>query len=518
MDAPGPAPARRHAPGRRGALTAGAGAAGCVAAALACAWWLAVRPPLPLLPTDDLYTHLGVTRHLARGEGFLSDIAYPLSFAWPFARTLPQPLVHRPPAWPVVLLLPYAAAGGEAEATIGAVRALQAALLAAVCGLGTAAWWRRGRPAAATAWLLAMLACPLWRYAVDWGLTEVGASLLLLGLWLRRRDDETPAGAVDGVLLGLLALLRPELAWLPVAWWAAWPGARRADAAAGATGSPWRRQMRRPAAALLAAAAIVTPWGVRNLVVAGDPFFSVQAQAELLKDTRTWPGYDVYRQLSPQPAWRALAADPVPVARKAARGVRFFAQAWPGLVPWPVVACLGLAAWRRRREHAGDGRTAKTWRDPAVVACGSTAALALMYACFDHSLRHLLPVVPILAWEAGPWLGEWPWRRGSRPHAPPRTHLAVLLAVAVAAPPLFLTMRQPAGWREAAAGAAAAQAEARAEAATLRAAEPGEIVFVRTAAATWLADRPAVWSPLDDDVATRIRAWLADTPPRKDLP
>ena len=206
--------ADRRAPSSR---PAGALLAGCAVALLVAVIWPLARPALPLLPTDDLYTHLSVTRHLARGDGFRCDIAYPLSFAWPFARELPQPLVHRPPAWPVALLLPYAVAGGDPQATIGAVRVLQALLLAAILGLGTAAWWRRGRPGAATAWLAAALACPLWRYAVYWGLTELPAALLLLVLWLRHRDGARTPGAADGALLGALALLRPELAWLPVA-------------------------------------------------------------------------------------------------------------------------------------------------------------------------------------------------------------------------------------------------------------------------------------------------------------
>lgn len=86
---------QRAAGGRRAAL-----AAGLAVALLACAIWPLLHPARPLLPTDDLYTHLSVARHLARGDGFLCDIAYPLSFAWPFARALPQPLVHRPRAGP----------------------------------------------------------------------------------------------------------------------------------------------------------------------------------------------------------------------------------------------------------------------------------------------------------------------------------------------------------------------------------------------------------------------------------
>lgn len=502
------------------ARPAGALLAGCVVALAFAVIWPLARPALPLHPTDDLYTHLSVTRHLARGDGFRCDIAYPLSFAWPFARELPQPLVHRPPAWPVALLLPYAVAGGDPEATIGAVRGFQALLLAAILGLGTAAWCRRGRPGAATAWLAAALACPLWRYAVDWGLTEVPAALLLLALWLRHRDGARAPGAADGALLGALALLRPELVWLPVAWWLAWRGrvpVSPVPSTTVVTTTGLRAWARRPVAALLVLAALTLPWAVRNLRLAGDPWFNVQAQAELVKDTRTWPGYDVYRQLEPQPTWRVLADDPVPVARKFARGVRFYARSWPRLVAWPVALVLVITVFAGWRSATGPDRRARTqWargaREPATIALSSAVALACLYALFDHSLRHLLPVVPILAWEAGPWLGEWPWRRLRGQAAPRHTVLAVLLALVVAAPPVFLTIRQPQGWRPSAAEAVAAQPAARAEAGRLRAAAPGEVVFVQSSAAPWLADRPAVWSPLDDTVATRIRGWLAAPP------
>lgn len=495
------------------ARPAGALLAGCVVALLVAVTWPLARPALPLLPTDDLYTHLSVTRHLARGEGFRCDIAYPLSFAWPFARELPQPLVHRPPAWPVALLLPYAVAGGDPEASVGAVRGLQVLLLAVILGLGTTAWWRRGRPGAATAWLAAAIACPLWRYAVDWGLTEVPAALLLLAMWLRHRDGARAPGAADGALLGALALLRPELAWLPVAWWLAWRQRPTVPSAAAAATGGLRAWAKRPLAALLVLAALTLPWAVRNLRLAGDPWFNVQAQAELVKDTRTWPGYDVYRQLEPQPAWRVLADDPVPVARKFARGARFYAQSWPGLIAWPVALILVITIFEGWRAATGPQRRARAQlaratREPATVALGSAVTLALLYALFDHSLRHLLPIVPILAWEAGPWLGEWPWRRLRGQAAPPRAAMAVLLALAVAAPAVFLTVRQPAGWRASADEAVATQPAARAEAARLRAATPGEVLFVETAAAPWLADRSAVWSPLSDTVAARIRAWL----------
>lgn len=488
-------------PGRRAAAIAGLG----VALALGVLW-PAVRAPLPLLPTDDLYTHLSVARHLARGDGFLCDVAYPLSFAWPCARSLPQPLVHRPPAWPAALVVPYAQAGPEGADVVAAVRRLQIALLALLAGLGAAAWVRRDRPGAAVAWLVALLACPLLPYAVDWGHTELPASVVLLGCWWRHRDGARAPGALDGAATAALALLRPELAWLPLAWWA-W--LRHPAAGAGD-----RRARRGLLVALAVAAALTAPWLMRNARLAGNPLFSVQAAAELAKDTRAWPGYDVYRQLEPQPPWRALREYPQAVARKTARGLRFYAREFPALLPWAVPALLAVGAVVRPRAPQRRARA------PAATALWSTVALAALYAPLDHSLRHLVAIVPILAWEAAPWLGEGPWTLLPRRLAAWRrgTAGAVAAAALLAVPLVLLTAREPTGWAGAAQTAAALQADTAAEAARLRALPVGEPAFTESAAAIWLADRPAVWSPLDAEVADRIAAWLAPAAAEVDAP
>lgn len=480
------------ATGRRTAAIAGLG----VALALGLAW-PRLHPARALLPTDDLYTHLSVARHLSRGDGFLCDVAYPLSFAWPYARSLPQPLVHRPPAWPVALVVPYALAGPDPARVVEAVGTLQLALLAAVAGLGTAAWVRRGRPGAAAAWVVALAACPLLPYAVDWGHTELPAAALLLVCWLRHRDGTRQPGPLDGVATAALALLRPELAWLPLAWWA-WLDRPDRDRA---RGSGWRGLLVAVGVAVL----LVAPWLARNARVAGDPFFSVQSAAELAKDTRAWPGYDVYRQLEPQPPLRALREYPEAVARKTARGLRFYAREFPALLPWAVPSLLLVGA------AAGLRAPARRARGPAATAVASTVALAVLYAPFDHSLRHLVAIVPVLAWEAAPWLGEWPWtllpsRLARWRRAPAAVVVAALL---VALPLAALTRREPTGWADSAQAATATQEATLAEAARLRALPAGQPAFTGSAAAIWLSGRPAVWSPLDPQVAGRIAAWLA---------
>ncbi len=80
--------------------------------------WAVLHAPVPPDPNADLYDNLSVARHLVRGEGFLCDLAYPLSFAFPFAARVPQPLIHRPPGQPLLLTLPVLAARGDREAAV----------------------------------------------------------------------------------------------------------------------------------------------------------------------------------------------------------------------------------------------------------------------------------------------------------------------------------------------------------------------------------------------------------------
>ncbi len=483
--------------------TAGAGArgrailGGLAVAVAVCVVLAAVRTPRPVEPTSDLYTHLATARHLLRGEGFVTDIAYPLSFAWPFACALPQPLVHRTPGFALLLTGPVAASGANAAGAVAAARVLQFVLLGGILWLGSWAWLKRGRPGAALAWAVLLAAHPLVGYALDWGHDELAAGLALLAWRLRHRDAPQSPGPVDGLLLGALALLRPELLWLPPLLWLVQGGSR-----------PIRRQ------ALLAVAAFVLvagPWAVRNARLTGSPVFSVQAHAELVKDTRVFPGYDVYRQLEPQPTAAVLAEHLEPVARKTWRGLRFFRQEAGALLPPPAAAALVLAglAWpvlriARRRRPAEDGELLSG----AGSAGLALLAGALLYAPFDHSVRHFEPLLPLVCWELGWLLAEGPWswimqRLGRDADHGGRPWPVMVAGAAAAFLVVALGIHAPTGWDAAERAAAGAGPQVAREVRRLQEAPPG-VVFVETSAAPWLADRAAVWDPLDEDVRRRI--------------
>ena len=495
---------------------------GLAAALLFLIGWVPLHPATPPLPTADLYTHLMVARHLDRGDGFVTDLAYPLSFAFPFARELPQPLIHRGPGYPLLLVLPYRAAGGDPDGAVRAVRNLQIGLLAAVVLLGAAALLRRGRNPAVAPWLVLLGANPLLVYAVDWGFEELLCGGLLLALWLRVRDRDRapgPAGRlVDGLLAGALPLVRLDLVWVPVLWWV-WFGRER------------RQAVRGLLLAVLVLAVVQTPWAVRNLRLTGQPFFSLQSQAELVKDTRTWPEYSVYKQLEPQPVAVVLRGDPVPVARKALRGMKFYVTELPRLLPWPyllpsalmvLMLMVGRVAhlpcpFRPGRNEPMSILPEASPLGPLAAASFTTAVLIVQYAFFDHSLRHLLPLVPVLAWEFAGLTGDLAaLAAGKLPRGKagagvarslPAGLVAGLAAGLVCALLVWATWLPLEGW-------AFAREQARRAAAGLPqqvaafAGEPDPVLFTPSAALPWHADRPAVWDPDQEEVREAIRGYL----------
>lgn len=466
--------------------------AGLLAAAAFGLLWGLRQPARPLPPTADLYTHLSVARHLVRGEGYLSDIAYPLSFAYRFARRLPQPLLHRMPGYGTVLTIPWLMSGRDPAGSPEAVRFMQILLVIGAVGFGAFSLWRRGSGEAIPFWMVLLGTSPLLGFSVAWGQDEVLASCLLLVIWLHLRRATTPRPVLVGILTGLLAMVRLELFWVPVLWWLL--------LLPRPTGSGIRRlRVDRTFGWMVAVAVVVLiPWSLRNLALTGQPYFTLQGVAEHAKETRTFPGYGVYRNLEPQPLIGFATHHTDPLLRKTARGVRFYAEDMPRFLAWPwllvlVVAPLG-AIWRRARRLPRGGASARD----LGLATGTLALLGLFYSPFDHSLRHLLPVFPLLTWELAAYAAGSSRPRGARPAL---VRAGILTVAAVVAAMVF-PCRLP-GWEAAARDAVRLQPAVQQEAVRLREMGP-QVAFTEYSAAPWLADRPAVWTPADDAVQSRI--------------
>ncbi len=462
------------------------------AAAVFAAAWGALNPPAPPGPDADLYDDLAVARHLLRGDGFLSDTVYPLSLAFPFARDVPQPLVHRQPAWPLLLTVPVAAARDDPEEAVEGARLLALLLLSLAATAGLAAASRCGLGEAALPWLLLLLASPLLAMTTGWAQVEAPAGLALSLLWWRLRESPPGdaaswrRGAVDGALAACVALVRLDLCWVPWLWLV---GRRRLIGRAGV-------------ACAVAWTLTLVPWGARNLALTGNPAFTLQAYAEHLKETPAWPGYSIYQSLSPEPFWQTLARDPALIATKTLAGLNWFAARLGRWLPWPLwLAALLLILPRRVRRYGPTGAPAANDAAPLRLLVLTSALLIVQYSALSHTLRYLTVLLPALGLEV--WLGLAAWLKERRPSWPTGARalvLALWMAVVQLVAPAHVQ-----GWEDARRDAVRAQADVARAVALARTLPPGPL-FADSSAVLWRAGRAGVWLPSDPAVEAQVRA------------
>lgn len=472
-------------------------AAGALAIGLLFAGaWLAVHPPLPQLPTGDVFTSLSVARHLSRGDGLVNDTIYPLLTAYPWGRDFPQPLVHRTPGLAVLLLPAWWLSGGDPGRAEDLVRPVMLAVLVLLIVVGAWTLQRHGATAAASAWALMLLLNPLLALAVRWGWSEVAAGFFLLAAWLllrRRAPAAMSPGRAAGfaALAALLAYVRFDLLWVPVVWWCATAMSQRRRQVS--------RLLPRTALAALVGAGLLAPWWQHVARHTGSPLTNPLADAVQLDLSAEWWQYPLLRSRTPLPLAQNLTENPGPALRKIRSGVRHYAVTLGQWLPW-LVWIGGLVLWAaqtRRRWRRGHRRLAAT--GPPGLLAATLGFMVLQYAFFSQETRHLLPLLPLVAWETA-LLAD----RRLRPRLPRPAVRGIALA-ALAAVAIVLV---PAGLGGEADNVAAARASAaRVAAVTLRAARelPPGPVFSDTAIIPWRLNRAFVWSPFDAAIEAEVR-------------
>ena len=450
--------------------------------------WMVTCPPVAHHAASDLYGHLGVARHLVEGDGFLNDTVYPISLTFPFAADVPQPLIHRPPGYPLLMTLPVSLAGDDPALAERLAGIMSVVLLGLVAWLGAGYALRIGRGDIVLPWLIVLLVNPLLHMTVGWAQVEIPTALLLTWLWMRMRGDD-PSDAdqghlrtniLDGLLAGGIALLRADLFWLP--WlWLIWIGRRRG----------------RPLMVALACWTIVlAPWLIRNLALTGDPFFTLQSHAEHLKETVLWPGYAIYTSLSPESFWHTLMNDPLLIVRKTLTGLRYYLTRLDGWLPVTLWGTGGLAAVLRSRSRLDR-------LDPLLVLGLSLILLTLLYAPLSHTLRYMAVILPVLSLEL--WLAIATTLEDRRAD---RFRRNLILALLTAACVWILPAAMP-GWERARDHAAASARDLPDALLRLEKAPAGPI-FTDSAALLWYGDRSGVFSLGNDEITQTIRTMIPD--------
>jgi 4-amino-4-deoxy-L-arabinose transferase-like glycosyltransferase len=354
-------------------------------AAVALAIWFLAHQGLPWkLWSGDACEYAEMGRRLATGEGFTTGVIYPAELR--FGAGEDKPAVMRPPAWPVALAAVFTITGPTETAAHALTGALFAGTAALTAALGTAL----GGPLVGVFAGIALTTTPAFLgLAMDPVSETPFAFLVTLAFLLFVRGR--PAFAI-GLVCGAAYLTRYNgLLLLPVfavgLWW------------------PAPRSLRPALLCCAGFAFVAVPWWIRNLLVSGDPFYSL-LQLNLYFSPHLTDLHDsLYYVLEPDFDSK-IAMHPV---------TKFSTQLPSLLAGWPlaslnIAACAGLLLASVRGHAAALALVA--------LALGTTFAVALGLP----QGRYFVPLLP-----ATLALGACGWQRYGSRLATPGLALILLL-------------------------------------------------------------------------------------------
>jgi len=338
-------------------------------AAIAFAIWFFAHQGLPWkLWSGDACEYAEMGRRLAAGEGFTTGVIYPAELR--FGAGADKPAVMRPPAWPVALAGAFAVAGPSERAA----HALTGALFVGTAALTTVLGSTLAGPLVGALAGVTLATTPAFlALAMDPVSETPFAFLVTLAFLLFVRSG--PAFAI-GLVCGAAYLTRYNgLLLLPVFGAALWLRAPRSF---------------RPVWLCVAGfAAIAAPWWLRNLLVTGDPFYTLLGLNLYFSPHLTDLHDSLYYVLEPDFASK-VAMHPLD---KLPLQLPELLAGWP-LASLNLAACAGLALACLRANAAALALV--------VVALGTTAAVALGLP----QGRYFVPLLP-----AALALGAFGWQR-----------------------------------------------------------------------------------------------------------
>ncbi len=302
------------------ALLPGAGALAVAAAAL-WFWHGYYEAAFRGLIYNDALDYASLARNFARGKGLVSQYLTPLGLVH---HGVPQPDLWRAPLWPLLLAGFQRLFGFIDEASALAGGFCFAAGAGLVFLLGRR-WFNL--PVALAAAVLYVFSGQLLLFSTS-GLTEPLALLMMLA-WaavLTGAPERSWRGFLAaGGMTGLFYLVRYNavLFLLPGLLFLIWRARRsRADGGRSA-GREFNQALRISALFLFGFFLAAGPWLGRNLLLTGNPFFSLQ-KYEPAMFTRTYPGYSLYMRPERVDVAAFLQAHPEEVGAKVAAGWQAF--------------------------------------------------------------------------------------------------------------------------------------------------------------------------------------------------
>ncbi|OGC96537.1 MAG: hypothetical protein A2W25_02575 [candidate division Zixibacteria bacterium RBG_16_53_22] len=309
--------------------------------------------------------YAGLARSIATGRGFSLGHVYPLGLV--FNPDLPQPNNIWAPGYPVYLSVWFILFGAsDTVALAGSVFAVWLFVVAGYfLGMVMGGRWM-ARMAAALAGLSQIVL-----YTTIEGTPEIlAAATLAFSVLCLIEHPKAWKTIVSGILFGATVLIRYQIivAAIPLIW-------------------IFFHDNRKLLWLWLAASALaISPWLARNLIVFGNPFFTLQSYGEFAKGMGRFDDYYyAYRSFIPMSLWYVITHFPFDLAKKFVGGLVFFASAFPlrlnflGLVPLFLAL---MKVWQVELKE----------RKIILFAFYAVVLIMVISSLDGHHDRHLLPI------------------------------------------------------------------------------------------------------------------------------
>jgi len=271
-------------------------------------------------PTSDACDYAGMAKNIVNGKGFTINHAYPLSFY--FVPELPQPDCMWSPAYSLVLAISFKMFACTDNIIIWTNIILYLALLIAGYLLAK----RYADKDTAFVFLVMAGFNQYAYYMIIYSTPEILAALMLTMSVLILKPQKITSLIISAVLFGLAVLSRYQIiVLLPIYYF------------------PMEKSYRKLGYFALIVVAICSWWLIRNFMVFGDPFFTLQRYGEYSKGMGLNDNYYyTYRSLEPLTLFKTITDYPLMYGKKIISGIPIFLH---GLIDQLNSYSLFLVFW-----------------------------------------------------------------------------------------------------------------------------------------------------------------------------
>jgi hypothetical protein len=313
--------------------------------------------------------YAGLARSLLAGKGFSLGHIYPLGLV--FDTRLPQPDNVWAPGYPVYLALCFSWLG------IGDKGAIWASIFS-IWLLALSGFFLGRRMGGNIMGILVFAFIGLNQvilyYSIEGAPEIMAGAILTFAVLLLWGGQSLSKIIISGFLFGLAILLRYQIAIIAIPLLIIFFKGHRRNA------WPW----------LTVAFITILPWIVRNWIVLGSPFFTLQSYGEITKGMGRFDDfYYTYRSFTPMNIFYVFTHFPLDLIKKFVAGLIFFAGAFPirlnflGILPF-FFALMKLFS------------TDSPQRKAAIFAFYGIILVILVSSLDGHHDRHLLPLQTFL--------------------------------------------------------------------------------------------------------------------------